>query len=129
MRYLLLLFSCLFFASLGFAAERTLEISFSFTPPESKTVSSYRLQQDGIQVCDTPLSGVTIDGQISVFDCEFDTTNGVHQYTLLAVYSDETMSPQSPEFQYTIKTQFWGNFNAKGRFRVRATTYIKEPNI
>jgi len=50
----------------------TLEIEFAFTAPDAATVASYKLYNDGIEVCNTT---ETLPGNI---ECDVALSSGVH---------------------------------------------------
>jgi len=78
----------------GVAVGETLEIEFAFTPDAGKNVASYKFFQDSTEVCDIP------DNQTMSFLCDLTVPPGVHHYTMLAVYADETQSPLSPPYWF-----------------------------
>lgn len=130
MKWLLGFSLVLFTVSMAFAADRTLEISFSYTPPSELTATEYKLQQDGLIVCTIPIATIVeVEPGISSLECEFETDTFIHNYTLTATHSDGSTSPPSPEYAYKINAPSTMNFKAKGRFKIRATVYVPDPNI
>ncbi len=108
---LLFLLILLAFPTLSIGAEKhTLAIEFSFNAPadQGKKVKGYRLYKEGKQVCQTTKPTA------SKMECQLlmeeDTTN----FTLAAYYSNNTESPQSAPFPFTINTQA---FNFKWTFK------------
>lgn len=71
-------------------------INFSFEPPEGKTVAAFRLYKDGDLVCE---ENSDEDNNIN---CKFESNAGTYSFTLSALYDDETESPQSAPFSYTL---------------------------
>lgn len=127
MRWLLVLISLIFFISVAIADDRVLEISFSFTPGEGKEVVAYKLFQDDEPVCTSPIANVSDNGDgIQVFDCAFNTSLGLHDYMMSAVYSDASESSRSPSYSFLISKGSWKQTKAKGRFQVRAKIQIDD---
>jgi len=93
--FLLLTIPCI---SVG-AEMHTLEVEFSFTPPDdpARTLLGYRLYKEGEQVCETN------DADASAITCDLQTDEGTFDFTLTAYYSDNTESPASPSFPFTIE--------------------------
>ncbi len=96
----LLLLSCLVPLSLWGAELRTLEIEYSFTPPDYSGGShvGYRLYKEGQLACETA------DTVTNPMVCDIMTDSGTFDFTLTALYSDNTESPPSISFSYTIST-------------------------
>jgi PKD repeat protein len=85
--------------TISFGAEmRTLEIDFSFTAPvdQEKQLLGYRLYKDGEQIC------ATTEPNVSRMDCALLAEEGTFNFTLTAYYSNDTESPQSAPFPFTI---------------------------
>ncbi len=97
---LLLLLLSLSLPTLSTAAiMHTLELEFAYTPPATleQQVLGYRLYKDGEQVCETSVSSASPS-----ITCDILTEDGTFNFTLTAFYSNDTESPQSPPFPYTI---------------------------
>ncbi|MCP4338385.1 MAG: fibronectin type III domain-containing protein, partial [Desulfobulbaceae bacterium] len=96
---LFFLFLLFIIPTVSIAAEmRTLDVEFSFSAPEdpAKQLLGYQLYKEGEQVCETnDPSGTSIV-------CELLTEDGTFDFALTAAYSDNTESPLSPAFPFTI---------------------------
>ena len=104
---LILSFVSYAFATSPLDQERTLEVSFSFTPPTEleDSFTGYQLFKGTTELCSVDSSEViTSDPTTSVLSCTFLTEDGTFDFTLSAVYSDGSSSPLSPAFPYTIGT-------------------------
>jgi PKD repeat protein len=98
-KLLFLLIVLLAFPPISIGGEmRTLEIELSFTAPDDLTNQflGYRLYMEGIQVCETA------DQSVSKIACVFSSKEGTFDFTVAAYYSDNTESPPSPPFPFTI---------------------------
>ncbi|NOR23688.1 MAG: PKD domain-containing protein [Desulforhopalus sp.] len=96
---LFFLFLLLIIPAISIGAEmRTIEVEFSFSDPDnsSKQLLGYRLYKEAEQVCETN------DPSASRVDCELLTEDGTFDFTLTAHYSDNSESPPSPSFPFTI---------------------------
>jgi len=94
-----LLLLCCFVPLSAWGAElRTLVIEYSFTPPEYAGGShvGYRLYKDGELACETS------DTASIPMVCDITTDLGTFDFTLTALYSDDTESSPSAPFTYTI---------------------------
>lgn len=82
------------------AAERTLEIDFSFDAPvdPTKQLAGYRLYKEGVQVCTTNQPSLTKMG------CTLLTEDGSFDFTLKAYYSDNTESLPSPSYPFVVSS-------------------------
>ena len=83
----------------GNAAVQVFEISVEFSydteaVPE-KEVSGYRLYREGVPLC---AEGAV---QPQVMSCMVDSP-GTYDFTMSVLYSDETESPQSAPFQFSV---------------------------
>ncbi len=98
----LLFLFCLFLIipTLSFGAEvyHTLSVDFSFSSSDdpTKQLSGYRLYKEGKQVCETN------DPDASGITCDILTEDGTFYFTLTAYYTNNTESPSSPSFPFTI---------------------------
>lgn len=81
-----------------------MEIEFSFSAPDdpARQLSGYRLYQEGTQVCQTDDPNETSELGVYRITCEFLTETGTFDFTLTALYSDGSESPQSPAFPFEI---------------------------
>lgn len=73
-----------------------LQINFSFDPPEGKTIAAYRLYKDGHLVCE---ENTDEDNNLI---CEFESNAGTYNFTLSALYDDDTESGRSAPFPYSL---------------------------
>jgi len=97
----LLLILLLTIPGISAAAElRTLEIDFAFTLPDdpAKDLTGYTIYQNGEPACEAETTSTT------TLSCELLTEDGTFDFALAATYTDNTESPQSPIFPYTIGT-------------------------
>ena len=97
--FMFFLFLLLTFPTISMAAEmRTIEVEFTFTAPDdpAKQLLGYRLYKEAEQVCETN------DPSASRVTCELLTEEGTFDFNLTAHYADNTESPQSPSFPFTI---------------------------
>lgn len=92
---LILLF--VFFPLSAMAMVRTIEVEFSFDAAavSDKVVAGYRLYADGLLQCDVPVTSQ------QTFNCAMSIQKQNYVYTLTAVYTDATESPQSPPFPFS----------------------------
>ena len=107
MKNTLLICLFLFFVSPIYAISaemHTMEIEFSFSAPDdpARLLSGYRLYQEGQQVCQTADTSETSEPGIYRITCGFMTDEGTFDFSLTALYSDGSESPQSPSFPFTI---------------------------
>lgn len=82
------------------AAERNLEIDFSFDPPvdATKQLVGYRLYKDGVPVC-------TLDQPSSAkMACALLTADGTFNFTLTAYYDDKSESSPSPAYPFVVSS-------------------------
>lgn len=84
--------------ALAVAQQRQFMIEFSFDSysVSDKSLLGYRLYIDGVQACEK----MQVDGQ--TITCSIDIEDGTYQFTLSALYSDDTESPRSPPFPFSI---------------------------
>lgn len=82
------------------AAERTLEIDFSFDAPvdPTKQLAGYRLYKEGVQVC------TANQPSLSKMDCALLTEDGTFDFTLKAYYADNTESLPSPAYPFVVSS-------------------------
>jgi hypothetical protein len=73
-----------------------IEFSFDTYAVPDKSLMGYRLYVDGVPACEK----LQVDGQ--TITCTIDIEDGAYQFTLSALYSDNTESPRSPPFPFTI---------------------------
>lgn len=100
-RLLFLLLCICLLPTTGAAAQlRTLEVELSFdiASVTGKTVAGYKLYQDSLLVCETN------DPAATTILCEFLTEDGPHTYELAARFTDNTESPKSAPFTFTISS-------------------------
>ena len=100
--FLYLLLLLLAFPVLSQSAEMcTLEIAISFNSSDSpdKQHIGYKLFQDGTLVCNEAVTSDT-----SSIICKFPSEYGTFDFTLTASYSDNTESPPSPSFPFTLNS-------------------------
>ena len=94
-----LLFVLLSIPGILTAAEpHTLEIEFSFNAPDfsDKHLLGYRLYKEGLQVCEAT------DYTAASITCDITAEDGTFNFTLTGYYSDNSESPHSPSFPFTI---------------------------
>ena len=70
----------------------------SYTPPEGRTVTAFKLYQEGISVCQTTIQAAT------AMDCTVTLTSDTTSFTLTAVLDDGTESPHSSPTPFTLTT-------------------------
>lgn len=99
---LAIILACTLFPAHGEAAVemRSLEVQFSFdaSAVPDKTLAGYKLYQNAVEVCSNA------DPAATSLVCQFASEAGTHIYELTAYYTDNTESPKSPPFQFTIGT-------------------------
>ncbi len=98
-KLLLCLFIFLIIPGISTGAElRTLEIDFTFTAPvyQDKELAGYTLYKEGAQVCQTS------DPSATTITCNILTEDGTFNFTLTGYYTDNSESPPSPSFPFTI---------------------------
>lgn len=78
--------------------QQHIQINFSFNS-QGKEVTSYRLYKEGELVCED-----NTDDQ-NVLTCIFDSNAGKFDFTLTALYKDETESLHSPPFPFSLFDQ------------------------
>lgn len=78
----------------------TIEIEFSFTPSydSQNPLLGYRLYKESEPVCDTSVP------DSNVISCDITSEDGTFDFTLTALYSDNTESPSSPPFPFTLSS-------------------------
>jgi PKD repeat protein len=94
------LLALLVIPTVSFGAETyTLQIDFSFNtaPDPAKQLLGYRLYKEGEQVCQTA------QPDSSSISCDFLSDAGTFNFTLTAYYSNNTESPHSPAFPFTLE--------------------------
>ncbi|MBV5347807.1 hypothetical protein JZU46_06300 [bacterium] len=77
------------------AADKSIHIEWGYTPPSSPAVIGFKLYQEGVPVCQVILS------TSSAMDCFVSLTKKTTNFTLTALFSDATESPQSAQFPFT----------------------------
>lgn len=84
-----------------YAAEVQLEVQFRFNTNQvpAKTVESYRLSKDGAVIDTIPVADIT-DNRLTVL--AVDAPAGPGDFTLAAIYTDQTESPESAVFPYSV---------------------------
>ncbi len=99
----------LFIPVLSAAVIQDIHIELTFDVPADKTVQKYRIYQEGTEVCsqdvDQAANTITIDS------CKFDSPNGTFNFTSTALYTDNTESPHSPQFSFTLDQQPSASFS------------------
>lgn len=106
--------------ALAVAQQRQFMIEFSFDSyavPE-KSLMGYRLYIDGVPACEK----MQIDGQ--TITCSIDIEDGTYQFTLSALYSDNSESPRSPPFPFTI-----GEVSLPGDINADATVDLNDTSL
>jgi len=83
---------------LGGQHEVQVEFSFDIEAAPGKQIAGYYLYMEGQEVCSTG----PVDPQHIV--CMITAEDGTHQFTLAARYDDNSLSPQSAPFPFTITT-------------------------
>lgn len=68
----------------------------SYLAPIDAELSAYRLYKEGMQVCQFNYP-YDFEG-----DCDFESDNGLFDFTLTAVYDDGTESPHSAPFPFLL---------------------------
>lgn len=88
------------------ASERTLEVDFSFDIPvdPARQLTGYRLYREGVQVC------ATNEPSLSRISCALLTKDGAFNFTLTAVYSDNTESEHSAAYPFVVSSPHSVNF-------------------
>lgn len=102
MRKILFILGILFtvpFVSVN-AEAQTLNVEFTFTPQTdpTKSVVGFKLYKEGVPACFTDIATA------NVISCEIASAAGTFNFTLAALYSDDSESPQSPPFPFTINS-------------------------
>ncbi len=102
----------LFTTTTGYTAvsEHTLQINFFFDTEAvpDKQVTGYRLYMEGDPVCET----TQVEPQIQSINCSVISEDGTHTFTLSALYDDNSVSPQSNPFLFTLVLK--GDINGDG---------------
>jgi PKD repeat protein len=105
-RYLLILGTALFCLLmplngllLGAQHEVQVEFSFDVNALPNKQIAGYRLYMEGQEVCNTgPVDPQNIT-------CMVTAEDGTYDFTLAVRYDDDSLSPQSAAFPFTITTE------------------------
>lgn len=95
-------FMCLFgFIGWTYAADVDIQVEFSFdtNAVEGKTVEGYSFKRDDVELERILAADLTTD--LFKVPC-IDTPAGAADFTLNAVYTDETESPDSQPFPFTV---------------------------
>lgn len=97
-RIVLMLLLSMFLPVSAMAGSKPIEVEFSFTVPPDKTVAGYRLYRDGTQVCNT------VETSPGTMECTLaaDVPSSAANYTLVAVYDNNTQSPPSPGYLFAL---------------------------
>lgn len=104
------------------AAERSLEIDFSFDAPAdpTKKLVGYKLYKEGVQVC------ATTEPTLARMNCTFLTKDGSYNFSMTAQYDDNTESLPSPAYPFVISSSHSIDFSwtvtnsaeSQGGFRI-----------
>lgn len=80
------------------AGQYNIQVDFTFDTvgDPSKQVVGYRLYQQGNPVCDSS------SYDLQSMTCQITTDPGTFNFTMSALYSDQTESPQSASFPFTV---------------------------
>ena len=98
-RLLLILLCTLLPTYASAAISQTIQAEWnSYTPPEGRTVTAFKLYQEGISVCQTTIQAAT------AMDCTVTLTSDTTSFTLTAVLDDGTESPHSSPTPFTLTT-------------------------
>lgn len=106
--------------ALASASQHQVMIEFSFDAyavPE-KSPRGYRLYIDGNPACENQ------NAAEQTMTCTLEIEDGTYQFTLSALYSDLTESPQSPPFPFTI-----GAISLPGDVNADATVDVKDATL
>ena len=108
-------FFCLLKTTIGYTAvnEYQLQIDFFFDTQSildtlNKQVTGYRLYMEGEQVCET----AQVEPQLQSLGCTIVGEGGSYSFTLAALYDDNSVSPQSGPFLFTLAIK--GDLNGDG---------------
>ncbi|MCK5515645.1 MAG: hypothetical protein KAI39_02130, partial [Desulfobulbaceae bacterium] len=93
--------------------EYQLQIDFFFDTQSildtlNKQVTGYRLYMEGEQVCET----AQVEPQLQSLGCTIVGEGGSYSFTLAALYDDNSVSPQSGPFLFTLAIK--GDLNGDG---------------
>lgn len=77
---------------------RSIHVEYGYTPPTEPAVTGFKLYQEGVSVCQTnnPLD--------RTLDCDVKIVKTSTLFTLTAMFSDNTESPQSAPFNFTVSS-------------------------
>lgn len=78
------------------SASRSIHVEWGYTPPSQPQVSGYRLYQEGVRACQTTSSTAT------AMDCTVTLVKAVTNFTLTATFADNTESPHSAPFAFSL---------------------------
>lgn len=78
------------------ATTQTIHVEWGYTAPSSPAVTGFKLYQEGALACQTQ------NPNAKTLDCQVSLTKDTTNFTLTATFSDNTESPHSAPFPYTI---------------------------
>jgi hypothetical protein len=81
-------------AAMARAETRSIHVEWGYTPPTEPEVTGFQLYQEGTAVCTFPGAETTAG------DCTVDLTATVTNFTLTAMFDDNTESPHSAPFAF-----------------------------
>lgn len=81
------------------AATRSIHVEWAYTPPSDPAVSGYKLYKEGAFACQTLQPAATS------MDCTVSLTTATTQFTLTALFNDNTESPHSAPFAFSTAAQ------------------------
>ncbi len=98
-RLFLLLWLCLPALAGAVATTQSIHVEWGYTPPSEPAVTGFKLYQEGIFVCQTN------DPAATAMDCQVTLTSETTNFTLTATFSDNTESPHSAPFAFSLNGQ------------------------
>ena len=87
---------CCLFATMAAAADHSIHIEWGYTPPSDPPLSGFHLYQEGTLAC-------TINNpEATAIDCNMSLEKDTTNFTLTAIFSDGSESPQWAPFPFSI---------------------------
>ncbi len=73
-----------------------IEWSFQYSPIEGKELGGYYFYKEGVKIC------TSSDPNATSMDCSFDSEEGTFQFTLTSYFTDNSESPHSAPYTYSL---------------------------
>ena len=73
----------------------SIHVEWGYTPPSTPAVTGFKLYQEGVSTCQTQ------DPNATAMDCQVTLSAATTNFTLTAIFSDATESPQSSPFAFS----------------------------